>query len=140
MSALNHVLALPGHVVAQVIKTEFVVRAVCDVGVVLLASHLGRLIGENTTDRHSQHAENSTHQLRLVGRQVIVRSDDVNPSRRDCIEEGGQGGHERFPFTRLHFRNIAKVKGGSTHYLNVVVAEAKGTFRCLAHGGKRLWE
>ena len=138
MSALNHILALPGHVVSQVIETKFIVRAVGDVGVVLLPSHLRRLVGEDATDRHAQHSENSTHQFRLVRRQVIVRCDDVNPARRDRIEECGQGGDERLSLTRLHFRNIAEVKGGSTHYLDIVVTETKGPFRRLTDGGKSL--
>ena len=47
VAALHHVARLPRHVVAQVVEAELVVRAVRDVGGVLLAAHLGGLAGDD---------------------------------------------------------------------------------------------
>ena len=61
-------LRLPGHVVAQVVEAELVVRAVGDVGGVLLAA-LGRgLAGQDAAGRHAEGAEDAAHELGLVAR------------------------------------------------------------------------
>ena len=136
MPALNHVGTLPRHVVAQIIETEFVVRSVGDVSVVLLATNFWRLVRDDATNCHAERTENTTHQFRLVGREVVVGRDDVNTTSRDRIEVTREGCHEGLTFTGLHFGDVAEVKRGTTHDLNVIVTETKGTFGCLANGGE----
>ena len=84
VAALHHVAGLPRHVVAQVVEAELVVRAVGDVGLVLLAA-LGRgLAGEDDAGGHAEGAEDAAHQLGLVAREVVVDRDDVHALAGDA--------------------------------------------------------
>ena len=56
MATLYEIGLLPRHVVAQVIKTEFVVGAVGDVGVVLLATLRRLLVGDDAAGAHAEEA------------------------------------------------------------------------------------
>jgi hypothetical protein len=138
VAALHHVLRLPGHVVAQVVEAELVVRAVGDVGGVLLAALLRVLAGEDASGRHAEGAEDATHELGLVAGEVVVDGDDVDATRRDRVEVGGRGRHEGLAFTRLHLGDVAEVERGAAHELHVEVAQAQRALGGLAHGGERL--
>ncbi|MBG9885216.1 hypothetical protein ABE10_01160 [Bacillus toyonensis] len=63
MTPLHEVLLSPGHVVAQVVEAELVVRAVGDVGGVLLSACLGRLAGDDDAGGHAQRAVDAPHEL-----------------------------------------------------------------------------
>ena len=78
VAALHHVLVLPRHVVAQVVEAELVVRAVGDVGGVLLAAHGRGLAGDDASGRHAERAEDAAHELGLVAREEVVDRDDVH--------------------------------------------------------------
>ena len=136
--ALHEVLLAPGHVVAQVVEAELVVRAVGDVGDVLLAADLGRLAGDDDAGRHAERAEHAAHQLGLVGREVVVHRDDVHALAGDRVEVGGKRRDERLALTGLHLGDVAEVQGGAAHDLHVVGALAERALGGLAHGGEGL--
>ncbi len=54
VAALHHVGGLPRHVVAKVVEAELVVRAVGDVGRVLLPALHGSLAGHDASGRHAE--------------------------------------------------------------------------------------
>ena len=66
VAALDEVLLAPRHVVAQVVEAELVVRAVRDVGVVLLAADGGRLAGDDRPRRHAERPVDAAHEVGLV--------------------------------------------------------------------------
>ena len=70
VTALDHVLEVPGHVVAQVVKTELGVGAVGDVAVVgvLLVLPLGEL-GRDPANRKAKEPVHLAHPVRRHGRQ-----------------------------------------------------------------------
>jgi hypothetical protein len=138
VAPLDHVLRLPGHVVAEVVEAELVVRAVRDVGGVLLTT-LGRgLAGQDAARRHAEGAEHAAHELGLVAREEVVDRDDVDASGGDRVEVRGRRGDERLALTGLHLGDVAEVEGGAAHQLHVEVAHAEGPLRRLAHGRERL--
>jgi len=65
------------HIVAQIIKAEFVVGSVSDVaGVIFLAPFIVH-VGKNRPYSHAQVAENRTHPFRVPACQVIVDRDNM---------------------------------------------------------------
>ena len=63
VAALNQVSFLPGHVVAQVIKTKLVVGAICNVRKVLLPALGWLLARKNTTGGHSKSSKDTAHKF-----------------------------------------------------------------------------
>ena len=52
---------------------------------------------------------------------------------RQGIEIGGQGGHQRFTFTGLHFGNLAVIQDHATDELHIEMPHAEGTPGSLSH-------
>ena len=140
MTALHHVFALPRHVVAQVIEAEFIVRAVGDVGGVLLAAHRRSLPAHDASGGHTESAEHPPHQLGLVAREVVVDGDHVHATRRDCIEVRRSCGDQGLSLARLHLGDVAEMQCRAAHELHVEVAQAQGALRRLANGRERFGE
>ena len=138
VAALHEVLLLPGHVVAQVVEAELVVRAVGDVGLVLLAAHLGGLPGDDRAGRHAEGAVDAAHQLGLVRREEVVDRDDVHALAGDRVEVDREGRREGLALTGLHLGDVAEVQRRAAHDLHVVGPLAEGALGGLAHGGERL--
>ncbi len=138
MPALDHVTGLPRHVVAQVVEPEFVVRAVGDVGGVLLTPFFRRLACEDHARGHSEGAEDAAHQFALVAREVVVDGHDVDATARDGVQVGGGRRDEGLALTGLHLSDVAEVQGCAAHDLHVEVTHAEGSLRRFAHRGERL--
>jgi hypothetical protein len=138
VAALHHVARLPRHVVAEVVEAEFVVRAVGDVGGVLLAAHRRGLARHDAAGGHAEGSEHAAHELRLVAREEVVDRDDVHAAAREGVEVGGRGGHEGLALTRLHLGDVAEVESGAAHELHVEVTKAEGAAARFAHRGERL--
>ena len=138
VAALDEVLLLPGHVVAQVVEAELVVRAVGDVGVVLLAAHLGGLTRDDGAGRHAERAVHPAHELGLVAREEVVDGDDVHALAGDRVEVDRERRRQGLALTGLHLRDVAEVQGRAAHDLHVIGALAERALGGLAHGGERL--
>ena len=138
MPALHEIRLLQRHVVAKVVKTKFVVRAIGDVRLVLKTAFFRGLPRHNAPGGHTQCPEYTAHEVRLVGGEVIVHRDNVNTSGRNSVQIRGQGGHQRFTLTSLHLRDVAEVQGSTTHQLDVKVSKAQRALRCFTHSRKSL--
>ncbi len=136
VSALHQIGLLPRHVVAQVVETEFVVGAVGDVGVVLLAALRRLLVGDDAAGAHAEETVDTTHELGLVAGQVVVDGDDVDALAFEGVEVRRQRGHQGLAFTGLHLGDVAPMQRGATHELHVEVAQSEGTLGRLPHGGE----
>ena len=136
VATLYEIGLLPRHVVAQVIEAEFVVGAVGDVGVVLLATLRRLLVGDDAAGAHAEEAVDTAHQLGLVAGQIVVDGDDVDALTVECVQVGRQRGHKGLAFTGLHFGDVAPVQSGAAHELHVEVAQAQGSLGSFTHGGE----
>ena len=106
ITALDLLFARRGHaVVAQVIETEFAVRAVSDVAGVLLPAHLRFLIVLNAADRQSEKIVKRAHPLGVAPSQVIVHRDQMRAASGERAEIKGQRCDQSFSFTGRHFPN-----------------------------------
>ncbi len=126
VAALDQFCFVPRHVVAEVVKAEFIIGAVRDVRGVLLPAHRGILVGKDATAGQAEETVDPAHEVRLVFGEVVVHGDDVDASAGQGVEVGRRGGHEGLAFTGLHFGDVAQVEGGATHELDVEVTHAQG--------------
>ena len=137
VAALDHVLARPGHVVAQVVEAELGVGAVGDVARVGVALVLE--VGELGADpAHGQPEEpvDLAHPVRVAAGQVVVHRDDVHAPPRQGVEVHGQGRDQGLALAGLHLGDPPEVQRHAPHELHVEVALAEHPPRRLAHGGE----
>ena len=137
-AALEALLDVHRHVVAQVIEAEFVVGAVGDVGGIGLALVLRLHVRQVDADRKPEEVEDLAHPLGIAPREVIVHRDDVNAFAGERIEVCRQGGDERLALAGFHLGDLAVVQHHATEELHVEMTHAQAAFRCLAHHRERL--
>ena len=136
--ALNQVGGLPRHVVAQVVESELVIRAVGDVRRVFLAPLVGILAGEDAPRGKPEETVDASHELGLIGGEVVVDRDDVHAFARQRVEVRGERRHERFALAGLHLGDVAQVERRAAHDLDVVGPLPDGSPGGFAHSGESL--
>ena len=78
MAALDHFFFVDGHVVAEIVEAELIVRAVGDVGSVGRSSLGGGQVMDDQADGETEEAVDLAHPLRVALGKIIVDGDDVN--------------------------------------------------------------
>ena len=134
--ALDQLLWTLGHVVAQIVKSEFVVGAVRDVGTIRFPS--GFTVGlmlVDAIDAHAVEFKQRRHPLRIATREVIVHGNEVHTFSSQRIEENRERGDERLALTGLHLRHLAAVQRCATDQLDIVVHHVPLHFRTGCHPG-----
>ena len=126
------------HVVAQIIKAEFVIRAVGDVGGIgSLALEVIHVV-LNTANLEAEEAMNLTHPFGVARGEIIVDGDDVDAASRQRVEVSRQGRDQRLAFTGAHLCDFAFVQYQTADQLHVEVTHAGGSDAGFAHGGESL--
>ena len=138
MAPLHLLVLIDGHVVPQVVKAHLVVGAVGDVGVVGGLPLLLAEVVDDQAHRQAQKAVDLAHPFAVSLGQIVVDGDDVNATARQCIEVGGQRGHQRLTFTGLHLSDTALMQHDAADELHPIGTQTQHTVRCLPHGGKGL--
>ena len=133
MATLHALAQGAGHVVAQVVEAELIVRAVGDVGLVCLLALHRRHVRQNRRDRQTQEVVHTTHLLGLHSSQVVVDGDDVDALAEQPLKVGGEKTDEGFALTGLHLGDVALVQGRTAHDLNVEVTLAEYSPGRLTH-------
>ena len=107
------------HVVPQVVKPEFVVRAVDDVAVVGFASLLVGKAMDDDSDGESQKIVDRPHPGGVSPGQVVVHGDELSPLARKGIQVQGHRRGKSFPFARLHLGDFTLVEHNASDELRV---------------------
>ena len=89
MAALDHLLLVDGHVVAQVVEAHLIVGAVGDVGGVGGAALVGGKAVDYEADAKAEKAVDLAHPLAVALGEVVVHRDDVDALAREGVEVGG---------------------------------------------------
>ena len=135
MAALDHVLLIKGHVVAQIVKAELIVRAVGDIGSIGGAALVRLEIVDDEADREAEEAIDLPHPFRVALGQIVVDRDDVHALSRQGIEIGRQDGDQRFALAGLHLRDAALMQHDAADELHAVRPHAEYAVRRLAADG-----
>ena len=137
VAALDAIVQVVLHVVAQVVEAEFVVGAVGDVGGVGGAAlHVVQIVDDHA-DGQAQHVVNGAHPFGVAAGQVVVDGDDVHAAAGERVQIGGQGGDERLAFAGLHFGDFAFVQDHAADQLHVEMAHAQRAAARFADQGER---
>ena len=100
VAALNFVFPGQSHVVAQIVKAELVVGAVCDISLISGLPLLRFLLADDNADAETQGPVNGSHPFGIPPSQVIIHRYDVDGPTGQGVQVGGQSGHQGFSLTR----------------------------------------
>ena len=121
MPALDPLLQVAHHVVAQVVEAEFVVGPVGDVALIGRAAlGGGRLRVVDAPHRQAEPLEEMAHPLRVTSRQVVVHRDEMRAAPGQRIEIQRQGCDQRLAFAGGHFGDLALMQHDAADELHVV--------------------
>jgi hypothetical protein len=138
--ALHVVREVELHVVAEIVETELVVRAVSDVAGV---GDLPFLIVEvvlNHANRHPQEPIDTPHPFRVAACKVIVHGDNVNAFPLERIQVGRQRRNQRLPLARFHLGDFSAVQNDAAYELHVEMAHVQRAAAGFADYGEGLRE
>ena len=131
--ALHAVLDLELHVVAQVVETELVVRAVGDVGRVGGAALVVVQVVHDHAHGQPQELVDLAHPLGVALGQVVVHRHHVHAVPGQRIQIAGQRRHQRLAFAGLHLGDLALVQHHAADQLHVEVPHLHRAPARLAH-------
>ncbi len=136
MTTLYTPIGTRDHIVAQIIKAKFRIRAIGNIG--LIGWDLfGRAHAVlNKANLHPHELIDATHPLRVACGQVIVYRNNVHVIARQGIEIAGQRGNECFTFAGFHLGDFAIMQGHATNKLHIKVAQPDSTRACLTYSSK----
>ena len=138
VAALHHFLLVDGHVVAQIIEAELVVRAVGDIGGIGDTALPSAEIVDDQADGETEEAVYLAHPLRVTLGQIVVDRDNVDALAGQGIEVGRKQRNKRFAFAGLHFRNASLMQHDAADDLHAVGTHSQHAVRRLADGRKGL--
>ncbi|OAG65283.1 hypothetical protein BIM11_6192 [Burkholderia pseudomallei] len=131
-------IGLVDHVVAQVVETEFVVRAVRDVGCVRRLLLVVLHPREVDADRKPEEVVEPAHPLGVALREVIVDRHDVHAAAGERVQVRGERRDERLALARAHFGDLAVMQHHPADHLHIEVAHLQHAAARLAAHGERL--
>jgi hypothetical protein len=140
VSALDLILDLKLHVVAEVVEAELVVGAVGDVGSVGVAALLVVEVVDDDADSEAEEAVDLAHPLSVAFGEVVVDGDDVDAVAGEGVEVTGQSGDEGFSFAGLHLGDLAGVEDDAADHLDVKMAHLDGALAGFADDGEGFGE
>ena len=135
VTTLHLVVERASHVVAQVIKTEFIIRAVGDVAGIVVTLFCRRLAQSRNNETNVQTHElmDATHPLSMEASEVIVDGDDVDALAGQSVEIRRQCRNKCLALACLHLGYPTKMQSRSTHQLNVEMALSNDSARRFTH-------
>ena len=132
MLTLHAIPKIKLHVVAQIIETELVVSAVRDVRRVGFPAFFVVQVVHDHAHGQPEEAIKFPHPLRVTLGQVVIDCDHVYSATAERIQINREGSYQRFPFTGLHFCDLALVQYHATDKLHVEVSHLEDATTGLA--------
>ena len=121
MVPLYQLFLLDNHIVPEVVKAEFVIGTVSDVGPVCFASGFGvGIVPVDAVYREAMEVKDWFVPLSIPLGQVGIYGYNMNTASGQCIKVGRENGSERFTFTRFHLGNGSIMHGNGSNQLHVI--------------------
>ena len=122
--ALNEVLFVDAHIIAQIVESKLVVGRVGDVARVSGAALVViQLVGDKP-DSQPKEAVDFAHPLAVALGEVVVYRNDMNAIARQRVKVRRESRHKGFTLTGLHFGDSALMKYDSADDLYGVVLDS----------------
>ncbi len=121
---LRQLILVDHHVVAQIIETEFVVGAVCNIR---LISRFSGLVGnsvDHAADRQSQECIDLSHPFRVTLCQIVVDRNDMHAFSLECVQISRQSRDQGLAFTGFHFGDPALMQNDAADDLHAEMLHA----------------
>ena len=116
-----------GHVIAQVVKTKFVIGTVGDIsGVGLLTLFMFQRRNHHA-NTHAEEVVELPHPSGITAGKVIIHRNHVNPFTRQRIEVDRQRCHQRLTLTGTHLGDLPLMQHHATNHLLIIVAHLEYT-------------
>ena len=113
--ALDHVLDTEFQIVAQIIKAEFVIRAIGDVSTISLATFVICQIAGNASNAHPQTLIDTPHPAGVARRQIVIDGNNMYSLAVQRVQKDSKRCDKGLALTSFHFRNLARMKCDATH-------------------------
>ena len=130
---LHHLRAFVLHIVAQIIETEFVIRAVSNVGVIGFTASKFIEIGNDHAHAQPHKAVNLPHPIGIAASKVVIDRDDMDALALNRVEIGRERRHKRLTLARAHFGNLAAMEHNAAYHLRIEMPHAEHSNRGFAH-------
>ena len=133
---LHHVLDPELEVVAKIVETEFVVRAVGDITAIGRPAFVVSHIAGDAANGHAKAFIDAPHPGGIARRQIIIHRDDMDALAGERVQKHGQCRDKGFALAGFHFGNLSLVERDTAHQLDIVMALPKGALGRFAHTGE----
>ena len=140
LATLDLFLGGKGHIVAQVIKTEFVIGAIGNVGCIGLLLGYRVHTGNTDTGSHAEEVVEFAHPLCITAGQIVIYRNDMHTLAGQRIKIGCQGRNQGLAFTGTHLGNLAAVQHHAADQLYIKVAHTQYATTGLPDHGKGFGE
>jgi len=137
---LNAHLDLGDHIVAEIIKSEFIIRPERDVRSVGPLALFLRDVMLDHTHRKPQEFINGSHPVPVAASQIIVHGHKMHTLAFQSIQIDWKCRHKRFPFAGGHFGDLPLVKHETAQNLHIKVPHLGCPYRGFTHHGKSFGE
>ena len=134
--SLHHLFDAELHIVAQIIKAEFIVRPVGHVGQVGFPALAIIEPVDDAPDIETQEPVNFPHPFAVAAGQVVIHRHQMHAPSGKGIEVNRHGGDQGFPFTGLHFGNGSLVQHNPADDLHIERTHPQNAKRCFPHHGE----
>ena len=124
------------HVIAQIVKSELAVCAVCYIAVICGNTCLGRHIALNAADGQTKETMNFAHPCRVTRSKVFIDGNNMHALAGECIKIRGQRCNKCFAFARSHFGNSPLMQHDAAYELNIIMPLPDGADGSLANNRK----
>ena len=132
VAALDHLVALVLHVVAQIVEAELVVGRVGDVAGVGGAALLVVETVLDDADGQAEEPVDAAHPFGVAGGEVVVDGDDMDALALERVEVDGERRDKRLALAGLHLGDGAGVEHHAADHLHVEMTHPEGALGGLA--------
>ena len=76
--SLHHVFGFIHHIVTEIVKAEFIIRSISDIGRIFMMSLMRLHIGLNTSDIDIEEIKNGFHPFTISACEIIIDSNEMD--------------------------------------------------------------
>ncbi len=134
MHALYQVERRAGHIVTQVVETEFIVRTECNIGVICITTGFGvRLVLVDTIHRQTVEHIKRPHPLGVTFRKVVVHGYHMYAIARQSIQEYRERSDQSLTLTGSHLGDFTLMQHDTADQLHIVVYHVPNNLVTTGH-------
>ena len=138
VSSLDKLGFVNCHIITKVVKAQFVIGAIGNIGGISLPPLVGTHTRHYQPHRQTHKFMDLTHPLGVTGGKVVVDSDHVDAGPCQRVQIAGQNGNQCLTFTGLHFCDSSLMEHDTANELYRVGAHTQHTPGGLPNGGECL--